>query len=71
MIISRSIDLRMGNVSEIGVERIKTYISYKTYRCTVHFVESLQLLTNNCTYINSTYKHIKTIKITPTYFDLS
>ena len=30
------------------------YIICKPYCCTVHFVESLQLLTNNCTYINST-----------------
>ena len=27
---------------------------YKPHCCTVHFVESLQLLTNNCAYINST-----------------
>jgi len=32
----------------------KLYPWYKPYFCTVHFVESLQLLTNNCTYINST-----------------
>ena len=30
----------------------------------MHFVESLQLLTNNYTYINSTLKHLETIKIT-------
>ena len=29
-------------------------INYKPYCCTVHFVESLQLSTKNCTYINST-----------------
>ena len=36
------------------------------YCCTVHFVESLQLLTNKCTYIKS---RIKTLKIAPTCFD--
>jgi len=32
----------------------KIYGSFKPYCCTVHFVKSLQLLTNNCTYKNST-----------------
>ena len=34
------------------------------------FSVTLQLLTNNCTYMNSTQKNLKTIKITPTCFDL-
>jgi len=43
---------------------------YKPYCCTVHFVESLQLLTNNYTYKNSIQNHLKTLKITPKCFDL-
>ena len=38
-------------------------LTFKPYCCTVNFVESLQLLTNNCTYII----HIKTLK---NHFDM-
>ena len=27
--------------------------SYESHRCTVHFIKSLQLLTNKCTYITT------------------
>ena len=40
--------------------------TYTPHRCTVHFVELLQLSTNKCTYIKF---HIKTLKIALTYFD--
>jgi len=29
-------------------------VGYESHRCTVHFVKSLQLLTNKCTYITFT-----------------
>jgi len=37
----------------------------ESHRCTVHFVKSLQLLTNKCTYITFTYntlKHLKSLR---------
>ena len=60
---------------EIGPEHIPGIVTgdkrqaletYESHRCTVHFVKSLQLLTNKCTYITS----LKTLKTTPTCFDL-
>ena len=34
--------------------KIMNWLRHKPYCCTVHFVESLQLLTNNCNYMNAT-----------------
>ena len=36
---------------------VKDTVEYESHRCTVHFVKSLQLLTNKCTYITFILKH--------------
>jgi len=42
----------------------------ESHRCTVHFIKSFQLWTNKCTYTTFHLKHFKTLKTTPTCFDL-
>jgi len=52
--------------------RLKLLCSYESHRCTVHFVKSLQLLTNKCTYItftSSTLKHLKPLRLVSIFSD--
>jgi len=57
-ILTDPADIKRGSIHENTV----TYHSCRT----VHFVESLELSTNKCTYIKL---HIKTLKVDPTCFD--
>jgi len=63
--------LKVGSVGEnylkVNMVVCVTFCVTYLYRCTVHFVESLNQHTNQCTYI--TFFYIKTFKIAPTCFD--
>ena len=44
----------MNTTNIIAGKEFKRILSFESRRCTVHFVKSLQLLTNKCTYITFT-----------------